>query len=385
MSEPKAPTVDPLSMFRVSPPDELNKEEPKKEETPPEAKKPEKSKDVQFSELKRQKELAEKEAEKLKKELEEYSALKPLKAVGEYIKTKAGDINEETVNKFIEKGKDRKKKLTEYEQQLQEKEERLKEISIDHSSEFNQEYIAPLQTEQVNLTALIANLDNEGKVKHESLINQFRNALLKIDDKGQPLDSIKVKSLLLQFEKEYKKATGEDYELPNLSQLVNQVSTVVKKTKEAVNAKQNWSKVREEKERERLFNEATRHADLLKKEEAGRNYITNKIIKDFDYSAIEGIIPEDTFKETLQTSNAFLIEVLNGKKKKDYGDLLVDLTKASQFDDLVAKCKTLQEELEKEQKKNKSGLPAGGGSQKPKPQSGEQKKEKVNPLAVFGR
>ena len=385
MSEPKAPTVDPLSMFRVSPPDELNKEEPKKEETPPEAKKPEKSKDVQFSELKRQKELAEKEAEKLKKELEEYSALKPLKAVGEYIKTKAGDINDETVNKFIEKGKDRKKKLTEYEQQLQEKEERLKEISIDHSSEFNQEYIAPLQTEQVNLTALIANLDNEGKVKHESLINQFRNALLKIDDKGQPLDSIKVKSLLLQFEKEYKKATGEDYELPNLSQLVNQVSTVVKKTKEAVNAKQNWSKVREEKERERLFNEATRHADLLKKEEAGRNYITNKIIKDFDYSAIEGIIPEDTFKETLQTSNAFLIEVLNGKKKKDYGDLLVDLTKASQFDDLVTKCKTLQAELEKEQKKNKSGLPHGGGSQKPKQGSGEEKKETVNPLGVFRR
>jgi len=99
-------------MFKASP---APAEEVKKEEqVDDQPKKPEKSKDVQFAELRKQKELAEKEAERLKKELEEYSSLKPLKAVGEYIKTKAGDINEETVNKFIEKGKDRKKKLTEY-------------------------------------------------------------------------------------------------------------------------------------------------------------------------------------------------------------------------------------------------------------------------------
>ena len=43
MNEPKAPTVDPLSMFRVSAPDdEPNKEEQKKDDTPPESKKPEK-------------------------------------------------------------------------------------------------------------------------------------------------------------------------------------------------------------------------------------------------------------------------------------------------------------------------------------------------------
>jgi len=372
---------DPLSMFRATEVVEGDPPEVKKEEEKIVEKQP-KSKESQFSELKKAKEAAEKEAERLKSELTQFEELKPLKPVADYIKTKEGGLDDEKVNKYIERNKEKKKKLTEYEKKLQETDMRLKEISIDNSNEYNEDYILPLNKEKQNLVAIIAPINNEGKIKNPKLIDSLYNNLLALDDKGKPLNSIQVKAVLTKFENEYKRATGEDYDLPQLSQVVNQIQTVHGKIVKAVSAKQNWEKTKEEKKKELLYQEAQQKEEYIKKETAGRVYVTDKVIKDFDYSSIEGVIAEDEFKDSIKENSSFLIKVLKGEDKKEYADLLTDLSKAKHFDSLVTKVKEVQEELRLEKLKNKSGAPGGGGSSQRK----EIKKpdgKPVDPLGTF--
>lgn len=385
MSTPKD-IKDPLSMFRAAEviENELKKEEEKHGEKQSEKKddKQQKSKESQFSELKKAKEAAEKEAERLKAELSQFEEFKPLKPIAEYIKTKEGGLDDEKVNKYIERNKEKKTKLTEYEKKLKETDMRLKEVSIDHSTEFRDDYIAPLEKEKGNFIALIAPVNNEGQIKNPKLIDSLYGRLLATDKDGKPLNSIQVKAVLTKFEEEYKKATGEDYDIPQLSQVVNQIQSVRSKTISAINAKQNWEKVREEKKKELLFQESQQHEEFIKKETAGRLYVTDKVIKDFDYSSIEGVIAEDEFKDSIKENSNFLIKVLKGEDKKEYADLLTDLSKAKHFDSLVTKVKEVQEELRLEKLKNKSGAPGGGGSSQRK----EIKKpdgKPADPLGMF--
>lgn len=386
MSTPKD-IKDPLSMFRAAEvvEEELKKGEEKPGEKPPEKKddKQPKSKESQFTELKRAKEAAEKEAERLKAELSQFEEFKPLKPIAEYIKTKEGGLDDEKVNKYIERNKEKKTKLTEYEKKLKETDMRLKEVSIDHSTEFRDDYIAPLEKEKGNFIALIAPVNNEGQIKNPKLIDSLYGRLLATDKDGKPLNSIQVKAVLTKFEEEYKKATGEDYDIPQLSQVVNQIQSVRSKTISAINAKQNWEKVREEKKKELLFQESQQHEELIKKETAGRLYVTDKVIKDFDYSSIEGVVAEDEFKDSIRENSNFLIKVLKGEDKKEYAELLTDLTKASHFDSVVSKLKETQEELRLEKLKNKSGAPGGVGSQKKEVKKPEGKPS--DPLGMFRR
>jgi len=334
----------------------------------------EKDKARQFKELKTAKEKAEAELRKAQDELKkaqaekaEISSLSALKPIAEYIKNKSGDINEDAVNNFINKNRERKKLVEEAELKIKEKDELLKEISVDYSDDFKKGYVEPLQKEKNNLVALIANINNEGAIKHPKLIESLFNRLTQVDQEGKPLNAIQVKSVIAKFESEYRSKTQEDYDVPNVSHVVNQIETVVGKTFAAINAKKSWAQTKEEIEKNKLFESAKQESERLKKETDGRNYVTRKLIDSFDYSILEGIIPEDEVKNQFNNQNSDMISLISkdGRAKpKDYQTVISDLSKAALFDNVVAKVRELEKELLKEKGKNKGGVPHGGS---PKP------------------
>lgn len=369
------PEANPLSFLSNSgleeheptPPKKDEQQPPKKEDqqTPP----PSKNKDQQFKELKLAKEKAEKEAEELKKQLDELKEISPLKPVAEYLKTKVGKVDEEAVNSFIEKQKERKKKLVETERAYQEKEEVVKSLSIERSDEWRKDYIEPLAKERNNLIAMVASIDNEGKIRHPQLIEGLVNQLTMVSKDGKHLDAIEIKKVLTQFEKIYKQKTGEDWDGTNLNEVAKTVESIAGKIIKANVARSNWAKTLEEREKERLFNEEKAREELAKKEIAANEYVTRKLISEFDFSQLEGIIPEEEFTEELIQQNKYITGIRTGDKSskpKEYKELVVEMAKAKNFDKLLAKIREQEQEIEKLKEINKGGIGSGGGGTPPK-------------------
>ena len=191
---------------------------------------------------------------------------------------------------------------------------------------------------------------------------------------------------MVAFETDYRKQTGEDYEMPELKEVVNQVRTVVSKLKSTIDAKRNWSKVQEESQKEKLFEQAESERIRIKKETDSRNYVTNKVINEYDFTTIEDIIPKDEFVDEIKENNNYFNGLLSGDSKvkpKKFDEAIVEMTKAKLFDKVVEKFREIQEELKTEKAKNKSGLPGNGGSQKPPASKDGRKAEGFNPLGYL--
>jgi len=362
---------DPTTIFRTSATvkEELTEEQKAAAAAAAEeaTKKKTKSKEEQFGELKKAKEDAEKRLADFQKEIDEkYKPLEelvPVKTIAEYIKTKEGRLDEEAVNNFISRQKGRKQKLTESEKILQEKEQRLKEISIVESDEWKENYQKPIQDAQTTLYATIANVDADGTIKHGNLVDHLAKSILKIDEKtGEPLSAPQIKAILGKFAEEYEKKTGEEYEIPRINDVVDSVRVFINRYKKAADAKINWEKERDKNNKEKLFHKAKEQEELISKEVKARDYQINEFIKGYDFSTIEGVIEKDDLVKEIKSQHDYYINVMKDPSKLDreYHQNVELISKGKLFDILAQKVKSLQTELEKANEKIRSGLPSGG-------------------------
>ena len=365
----------------VDPPNPEPNPEPKQKDKP-----------TQIAELRRAKEAAEKaandakkEAEKLRKELEEVSAFKPLEPVTKYLKDKFGDVNEESVNKFIEKNRERKNKLTETEKALQEREKQIEDLDIEYSDDWKKGFVEPIKKTQSSLVAKLGTFDRETKrLRHPELFEGLLKTLIQTDKDGNPLSSLEIKGILVSFEDEYKKRTGEDWEMPNLTHVTEDVENLVGKMKAAASARMNWSKAKEEREKDRLFTQAKQQEENIKKEIANRDYLTRKVITEYPID-FDDVVDKDAFVEDIEDSNNYLKGLLTrdkNTKPKQYTDLLVDMAKAKHFDNVVTKYRELQEEVKKLREENKGTIPHGG-SRAPKPGQPKATQPSDNPTSFL--
>lgn len=374
MSPEQTPVIDPLAFLKdvVAP---VSDDTPQPIQEPPSSDKDKdkdkdkkkKEKEEQVAELRRAKDKAEKEAEDLKKKLQEIEGLAPLKKVADHIKSrfKTEKVDDEIVDKFIEHHRERKKSLTEKEKLLAQKEETIKLLDMEKSDEWINGYVKPVRESADSLLATIANIDEEGKIKNQEIMGSLMKELTILDKDGNPLNPIQVKQRLELFAKRYNKETGEDWDIPPLTMVVSAVKDYSAKIKKAAIAKQNWSKALEDAQKERLYFEAQSQQEAIAREITNRNFVTDKVIRGFDYDSLGGIVEEDEFRDLIRENNDYFIRLLKNDdkvQKKQYPDLLIEMAKAQKFDYILARYKELSEEVEKLREIAKGGLPHGGGS-----------------------
>ncbi len=389
---------DPLAMFRTSAPkvEEELTEEQKAAQTEQqrlekeEADKKQKPKEQQFGELKKLKEEAEKRAADLQKEIDEkYKPLEkysPVKTIADYIESKEGKLDEEAVNNFITRQKTRKQKLTETEQALNEREQKLKNISITESTEWKENYQKPIADAQNTLFATIANVDSDGTIKHPGLVEHLAKSILKVDEKsGEPLSAPQIKAILGKFAAEYEEKTGEEYEIPRINDVVDSVRVFINRFKKAGEARTNWEKERDKNNKERLFNQAKEQEEQIAKEAKARDFQINEFIKGYDYSSIEGVIEKDDLVKEIKGQHSYYMDVMKDPSKLDreYHQNVELIAKGKLFDVVSKKVKALQIELEKEKEKVRSGLPSGGSKGKQDDDTKPLFKKGEDPRSIF--
>lgn len=353
MTEPTI--IDPTSFLTGNPEDHIK--EPDKKEI--QHKKEEVVKDPPAKILKQRMEKAEKELEELKKKYADADRFAPLAPIADYLKEKEGDINEETVKKFIEKGKNRKKELSEISERLKNKDIELKNIKIEASDEWREEFQKPINESSKNLFALLANFDNEGKIKNEELITSLYHDITSIDKEGKPKDAVAIRASIKRFQDIYSKKTGEDYEIPSINEVMNGVRTIHNNIIKAHKARQDWEATIEERKKERLFEEDKKKQSWLKKELDGRNFIKRQVLSDFDYSELENIASKEEIEEAINNEHSFLNAHLTNsedKKPRSYNEYLINSVKATLYDKLLEKNKELMEEIKILKEDSKSGL-----------------------------
>lgn len=350
-----------------------------------------KEKEEQIKELRQQKDALAAELDKLKKDYEGYEKLKTLMPFKDYLEKKYGKVDEEAVNNFIEKNKKRKKELEDLNNKYKEKESTLQEIEITKSDLWINDYARPLGEAQDALFADIVMIDKDLKPKHPELVTELHKKLvgaIEVDKDGKriPPNAITVKKILSAFAQEYKEKTQEDYEIPKIADVVDNIKSIATRHERAINAHKNWAETVEEKNKEKIF-------DQSKREERDREAIitvrnkTATVVKDeFDYSQLEDIFPEEDVKKEFDTSHNRIIDIMRGKEKPtEYHEFLPTLVKANLFESLLTKYKSLEKQYEDEFKKKHSSVPS---SSRRSEESSETKKLVVDdndPLAFIKR
>lgn len=345
---------------------EVKKEEPKKEEAK-EVKKeePKKGKEDQISDLRKAKDDAERKVKEYEDKLKEYDSLKKLSAIkpiAEYIEKKEGKLDEESVNSFITRQRDRKGALKKSEETIKEKEARLKEISLIESDDWKENYQKPINDANDALIATVANFDKDKKIKNPKHVDALIKTLLVVDEKtGEPLSAKEMKPILLQFAEEYEKSTGEEYDLPSIKEVVDSVRSVVSKFKAAYEAKADWDKTSETSKKEKVFKAAQEERKRVEKEIESRDYVVNKYIEGFDYSKLDGVISKEDYIAEVKAQHGYFIDAAKdpAKRNREYHDFVELSSKGKLFDRISQELIDTKKALEAEKEKVKSGLPNG--------------------------
>lgn len=294
------------------------------------------------------------------KPLEEYKVLKP---IADHLKKKFDKLDDESINKWIESGRERKKKVIEADAKISEKERRIRDIEITQSDDWIENYQRPIIDSKDALFATISNLDSEGVVKNEKMINFLSESLLKVDDKtGKPYNHTQIKSILTKFAAEYEKETGEEYEIPHIEDVKKSVDTFINKYIKAHDAKINWEKVKEQKTKEKIVQDSERIKRATEEEIKARDVIINSFINDYDFKKYDGVIDKDELMIEMKNQHKILSDSYKdpSSQKRSYNDFVEIATKGTMFDKVSEELRQTKELLAKEKEKTKSGLPSGG-------------------------
>lgn len=370
-----AKTIDPTAFLTGNPNDFIDVEEDTKEnkqDVVPEQKK-EVKKDPPAKELKHQYEKTKKELEELRSKYEQYEAkvkeleeLDPLKPVAEYVKKKAGKIDQDTVNEYIiKKGSERKKALSEFEQKLKLKDQQVKELNIEQSQEWQEDYIAPINKARDTLIASIVNFDNDGKVKHNPAIYQeLFSELISVDKDGRAKTPTEMRAAIRKFEASYAKATdGDEYDAPSLREVQDAVASFHSSVSKAQKAKSEWDSLLQERQKEKAYEEAKKQEALHKREVEGRDFLYEKYKNSLSLKELDGIIDPNDFISAAEEEHQYLSSLMlrkEGIKPRAYEQFIDLAARGKMFDALVEKYKEIQAELEQFKKDQKSGSPRIG-------------------------
>ena len=376
----------------ADPTDIFKKEIPIKEESiikdddaPLPPKKTEKGKAEQFAELKKAKEDAEKKAEDLQKKLDEASKnnFEPLKPVAEYLTKKFGKVDDEAVNNFITKNKERKAKYTDAEKALQEKEGTIKELSIRHSNEWKENYEQPINKASEAFFATLANVDGEGKAKNPELVAHLQRSLLMTDEKGNPYNATQVKGIITKFAKEYEDRTGEEYEIPSIAEVTRSIESVFTKYTKAQKAEKNWEEEIRKNREEKEFEEHEEMSRRLDRENKLREKEINDFISEYNQEEIDGVISTEDFEKEIRDQHTYVINSSLGTAAKRRYSQFVELTaKGNLLPTVIKKYRDLEARLKDAEAKLNSGLPHVGKRVDPKREESKNLTKDPNRLAA---
>lgn len=320
-----------------------------------------KTKEDNIAELKAARDKAQKEFEKAQERLKELEGLEPLKKVAEHLKKKKGkeSLAEEDVDEFIETNRTRKKTLTEFEQKLKEKDQTVKELEIEKSDEWKNEYVAPIQKAATNIYTTLAQIGEDGKVVGEELTKGLMNELAKLDDKGNPKTPLEIKQIMRKFQREFFDKTGIEYDAPSIPEISEGIEKYHSRLKIAFEAKKNWSEAQEKRKKEQLFEMSQKEKETIEKELKGRDYVFNKVINSDEVKSIAEIVG-DEFVEAFKTEHEYMQGILKrdeNSKPRGYDGLIQSLAKGKAFDTLLGKFRDLQKRVEELESDLDSSIP----------------------------
>ncbi len=367
------------------------KDTDKKEENVDVKPQPAKELKSQLEKVKKEKEELAKKIKELEERTGEISELEPLRPVADYLKKKTGKLDPETVtNELIEKNRKRKKELAEKEEALKNKDQKIKEISIDQSDEWQNEYVKPIVQAREILETSIYNVDNQGKVRHPELMKELFNRIVSVDNEGNTKTSLEIKAEIRKFATEYEKATGLDYEAPLLKEVVDSVNAFHSRIKTAQQARQEWSQTIESKKRERDFESAKKREKEIEKELKGRDYIFSEYKESIDAKSLSDVFEDpNEFIKAAEDEHLYLKEALSGKsdlKRREYNEFIDIAAKGKMFDKLVSRIKELTSKVKELEGDEKSPRFNGGVSPSTKREGGQIKLkpgEKYDPTAFL--
>lgn len=325
-----------------------------------EEKKKGKGKDEQVAEIRRQRDDLLKETERLKKIEEEFEKLKGVKPVADYVEKKFGKVDDEAINKFIEKNKERKNKLGDLEKKYGEKEQTVRDLEITRSDMWIEDYAKPLQKADQDLFATIVMVDKDGQVRYPELFSKLKQTLLTVDKDGKPKNSIQIKQALKEFATEFKQTTQEDYEIPKLTDVTVAVEGAYNKYTTAIKAKQDWEKTTEEKNKERAYDNAQKSKRDTETIILQRGKAVEVVKQQFKYDTLDGLFEEEEVKEEIDKIHDNVVKIMKGEQKPtEYNIFTEGMAKGALFDKLVEKYKELETKYQKDIGKKHSSLPSG--------------------------
>lgn len=345
-------------------------------------------KDESIAALRAARDAAIKEKEKeataraaLEERLKTLEGLKPLEKINSYLKAKKKKdvVEDEDVDEFIETAKERKKRLAAAEEIAKQKDLQIKELSIEQSDEWANEYAKPIEKVALNIYTTLSNVDGEGKVRQDELVRGLMQKIVTLDD------PIKIKTELSLFRKQFEENSGLDYEMPSLKEVVSLVEEFQSKKKSAIEARKNWEKTREEKTKEEIYNSSLKEKEFIRKEVDARNYVFGKLSDGDEFKEASALVGDDAFKKAAQEEHEFMLKSL--RKDSDYTPrgyegLLSSLIKGKAFDSLAEKLKSVMSENDALKKKLSSEHQTEFRTPKPKDEQNKTTK-KADPLAFL--
>lgn len=327
--------------------------------TPPEKKKDKPTKEDSIQALRSQRD----ELQKKLKEYEENLGISPaiLKPIVDYIKENAsGPLTDETVQSIITEFRDTKGRYQDLQRIIEEKEQKIKDLDIQHSDEFQEKYRKPYEDAAIALRYEFAQINpaDGSEIAPKSTQDLFNYLTSKeADSLTQP----QIAQALARFKAAYKQESGEDPSPISTANVLNAYRQFIKKRTEIANAYQNWSKEKQEAQMRMQAEQEKQHQLLQAKAKRERVQLVTKAYHELDRDEIDFVSEEELsnlFNEEFDyTENA----IAGGVNAPTHDVLYQRGVKARLFDKILPEYKELLQ-LKEKLKKGKNNEIKGGGS-----------------------
>jgi uncharacterized protein YukE len=305
----------------------------------------EKAKGNPFKSEKKEEEVKEEKKETTEDYKERYERLKRFEdPTFEELKSIVDSFEGETLQekfaafkKFNEEAKEKLPKVEQLEKETREKELKLRDIDIRSSREWQEKAEAPMIEADEVFSATIADVDDEGNIKNRKYFDALYAEIL---NKGEEINSTKIKAILTKFAKVYEDKTGEEYKIPDIDSVIKARNALIKAAINRRDMYANWEKEKEQREQQALIEGEKKHKELSESHYAERRDQFTELSRDFDFSSLSQFVKEDEIKSELRAIFEENEKALKGEvKSKSYKTLLENSLKAALFDKILNQAK----------------------------------------------
>src|SRR5690606_34097430 len=265
----------------------------------------------------------------------------------DYIKENAsGPLTDETVQSIITEFRDTKGRYQDLQRIIEEKEQKIKDLDIQHSDEFQEKYRKPYEDAAIALRYEFAQLNpaDGSEIAPKSTQDLFNYLTSKeADSLTQP----QIAQALARFKAAYKQESGEEPSPISTANVLNAYRQFIKKRTEIANAYQNWSKEKQEAQMRMQAEQEKQHQLLQAKAKRERVQLVTKAYHELDRDEIDFISEEELsnlFNEEFDyTENA----IAGGVNAPTHDVLYQRGVKARLFDKILPEYKELLQLKEK--------------------------------------